>query len=132
MVQSVSRYLPDHLTHLLSPRGRSMLNDLSPANNCIKLDDSLAEVACILNHAYGGHEFSIDISNLLDCARMARKYDMPRLQRAADAFIKQLELSDDNLPGWMAVAHGDPEVPGLRQRCTDFAAKRLLNVQKGR
>ena len=109
-----------------------MLNDLSPTEGCIKLDDSLAEVACILNHAYGGQEFSIDMDNLLNCSRMARKYDMPRLQRAVDTFLKQLQLSDDNLPGWMGVAHGDPELPGLRQRCTDFAAKRLLNVQSGR
>ena len=56
-----------------------MLNDLNPAEGCIKMDDSPAEVACILNHAYGGHEFSIDITNLLDCSRMARKYDMARL-----------------------------------------------------
>lgn len=109
-----------------------MLNALDPTENCIKLDDSLAEVECMLNHAYGGHAFSIDIGNILDCTRMARKYDMPLLQRAVDTFTKQLELSDDNLAGWMEFAHGHPELPQLQQRCTDFAAKRFLHIIEGR
>jgi hypothetical protein len=105
-----------------------MLNDVVSTKHCIKLEDSLAEAFCIVNHAYGGHEFVIDTDNLLDCSRMAKKYDMPRLQRILDAFVEQIKLADDNLPDWMAVAHGDPELPELQQRCVEFAAKHLQSV----
>lgn len=104
----------------------------TPTEDSIKLDDSLAEVTCLLNHAYGGCKFVIDIDSLLDCSRMAHKYDMPLLQWSVDAFVKQLNLSDDNLPGWMVVAHGDPALLELRQRCTDYAVKRLQNILDSR
>lgn len=94
------------------------------------MDDSLGEVACIVNHIYAGDQFIINMDNLLDCSRMAAKYDMPRLQRAIVATVKRLQLTDANLPGWMAVAHGDPEVPRLKERCLEYASKRLLRINR--
>jgi hypothetical protein len=90
-----------------------MLNDVDPLEEYIHMDDSLGEVACFVNHVYAGDQFIINMDNLLDCSRMAAKYDMPWLQRAIVAFVQHLKLTDANLPGWMVAAHGDPEVPGL-------------------
>jgi hypothetical protein len=107
---------------------RTMLNNVDAAENFIKTDDSSAEVAIMVNHIYGGDQFVIDIDNVLDCSRIAQKYDMPRLQRAIGALVKHLELSDENLPQWMAVAHLSSELQELKERCISQAAKRLQHI----
>ena len=109
-----------------------MLNDIDPAETTVTLYDGPFEVACIVDHVYAGDRFVIDFINLQDCNRMAVKYDMPQLRRAVDAFVQQLELTDHNLPSWMKVAHGDPELPQLRERCIQYASERLLHVLRHR
>ena len=105
-----------------------MLNTIDPAEDRITLDDSAAELACLVNRCYGGDEFVIDMDNLLACSRIALKYDVPRLQRAIDAFVTQLKLSDANVAHCMAVAHDNPGMLVLKERSIDYAAKRLQHV----
>lgn len=87
-----------------------MFKDINADEKRVQLDDSCNEIACLVNHLYGGDEFLVDIDNLLHCSRMAQKYDMPKLQTAVNGFVEQLKLSEAN------VAH-----------CTVVACDNLLN-----
>ena len=105
-----------------------MLNDINPADACINLDDTSAEVACIVNKSYGGEEYEVDGRNLLDCSRMAEKYDMPRLQKAVNDFISQLDLSPENLPGYLAMAHEHAGLDQLKKKCMRYTVRRLQQI----
>jgi hypothetical protein len=111
-----------------------MFNDIGPDEKRVQLDDSSDEIACLVNHFYGGDDFLVDINNLLACSRMAHKYDVPKLQRATDAFLEQLELSDANVAEYMLVAFasvavGNPD-PAMHKllRCFAFAAGHLETI----
>jgi hypothetical protein len=73
-------------------------------------------------------KFLININNILHCSRMAKKYDMPQLQRAVGTFARQLKLSDGNISHCMAIAHDSSGMDELKNRCIEFAARRLQRV----
>jgi hypothetical protein len=108
---------------------RDMFHDINdPANSCIKLIDSPARVACLVNHICGGDEYIIDSDNMLDCSCIAEKYDMPRLQRAVTAFAQQLKLTADTVPRYIAIAHEHPGLAELKELCIEYTAKRLQHI----
>lgn len=82
----------------------------------------------MVNHIYGGDEYSIDGDNLLDCSCVAEKYDMPRLQRAVAAFMQQLKLTPDTVPHYIAIAHESPGLCKLKDRCIEYTARRLQHI----
>src|SRR6476646_7317543 len=91
-------------------RCRTMFNSINPDEKRVNLDDSSVEVACLVNHIYGGDKFTVDHDNLVHCSRMAHKYDMPRLQNAVAAFVQQVRLSDANVAQCMVVAYDNPDM----------------------
>jgi hypothetical protein len=94
------------------------------------MDDSSAAISCLVNHMYAGDLFQIDLDNLLHCSRMAHKYDVPQLQRAVDAFAKQLtfRVREANVIQVIAVAHDGPGLQELKECCIEYLAKRLQRV----
>jgi hypothetical protein len=116
-----------------------MFNDIGPDNKRVQLDDSSKEIACLVNHLYGGDDFLVDINNLLTCSRMAHKYDMPKLQRAVDVYVEQLKLSDANVTDCMLVAcasvacgNPDPAMHKMMSRCFAFAAGHMEKICSSR
>ena len=114
-----------------------MFNDISAHENKVQLDDSSNEVACLVNHLYGGEDYLIDVDNLLPCRRMAHKYDMPRLQRAVDAFAKQIKLTDTNVVHYIGIAFesllaGNPALFDLAVQCSVYVAWRLERICSAR
>ena len=114
-----------------------MFNDIGPDEKRVQLDDSSDEIACLVNHLFGGNDFLADINNLLPCSRMAHKYDMPKLQRALDVFVEQLKLSETNVVDCMAVAlvsidEGNPAMKVLLDRCWTFAIWHLETICSSR
>jgi hypothetical protein len=105
-----------------------MFNDLDTAESSVKLDDSPAEVACLVNHCYGGEDFQMSLEYLVDCSRIADKYDIPRLQQSAKAYAKQLELNPGNVPRYIMIAHGHSGLMEFKQHCIDYMAKRLQHI----
>jgi hypothetical protein len=99
-----------HCNHMLPSACRMVFDDADSTNIRVRLEDSPAEPACLVNHCYGGVAFPMDINNLLDCSRVARKYDTPLLRGMVDAFAEHVQLSPENLPDCMRIAaHG----PGM-------------------
>lgn len=117
-----------------------MFNDIGPNSKRVQLDDSSDEVACLVNHLYGGDGFLVDIDNLLLCSRMAHKYDMPRLQRAVDVFVEQLKVIKANVAQCVvvacaSVASGNPDDPAMEKllvRCLTFATGHLETICSSR
>jgi hypothetical protein len=105
-----------------------MFNDIGPGNTRVQLDDSSDEIACLVNHLYGGDGFPVDIDNLLPCSRMAHKCDVPSLQKAIDAFVEQLALSESNVAHYTVVACDNPAMHKLMDRCGFFLAWQLEKV----
>jgi hypothetical protein len=107
-----------------------MFHDVNdPAMSCVNLSDSAARITCLVNEIYGGDEYIIDSDNLLDCSCVAEKYDMPRLQRAVEAFVQQLKLTAGSLPHYMAIARESPGLHVLKERCIEYTARRLQHIQ---
>ena len=111
---------------------RTMLNGIDVAESVVTLDDSPAEVTCLVNHCYGGENFLVDDDNLLDCNRVAQKYDMPRLQKALDAFSQRVYINDDSAQKWITAAQDRSGMPKLKERCIAYMAKRLQHVLDAR
>ena len=112
-----------------------MFNDIGPDGKRVQLDDSSDEIACLVNHLYGGDGFSVDIDNLLPCVRMAHKYDVPSLQKAIDAFQEQLKISEANAAHCMVIACNTCDNPAMRKlltRCGKFVAWHLEKVCSSR
>jgi hypothetical protein len=109
---------------------RNMFNDIvdDTASSCVKLSDSPARLACMVNHIYGGDKYTIDSGNVLDCSCVAAKYDIPGLQRAVIPVVRQLHLTASNVPDYMAVAHESPALRELKERCIEYAARRLEHI----
>ena len=106
-----------------------MFHDITDATmSYVNLSDSPARVACIVNHIYGGGAYVLTSDNLLDCTCMADKYDMPQLQQAVQTYVQHLQLTVDNVPSFMAIAHESPFLWDLKKRCIEFAARRLQTI----
>jgi hypothetical protein len=105
-----------------------MFKDIN--SDSVQMDDSSAAVSCLVDHMYGGDMFKIDVDSLLHCSRIAHKYDMPQLQRAVDAFVKQLKysLKDAKVAHYMAIAHDSPGMHELKEYCVEHLAKHLQLV----
>jgi hypothetical protein len=108
-----------------------MFGDIQPGKSLIPLEDSSAEVGCLADHV-NGKDVPIDNKTLLPCSRMAHKYDMPQLQSAVDAYVKQLTLSDANVVNHMANAHDNPGLHALKGRCILYVARHLDRTCNGR
>jgi hypothetical protein len=105
-----------------------MFTDLDAAESSVRLDDSAAEISSLVDYCYGGDQFMVNSNNLLSCSRVAHEYDMPGLQRAVEALVKQLELTEDNVPDCIVDAHGHPSLDKLRERCVNYAAVHLQRL----
>jgi hypothetical protein len=114
----------------LLPFCRAMFKDLGSEIIRIPMDDSSAAICCLVDHMYGGDMFQIDVNSLLHCSQIAHKYDMPQLQRAVDAFVRQLEysLSDANVAHYTAIAHDTPGLQKLKEDCVEHLSKHLQRV----
>ena len=107
-----------------------MFKDFSSTPSRVQMDDSSAAICCLVEHMYGGDMFQIDVDSLLHCSQIAHKYDMPQLQRAVDAFVRQLEysLSDANVAHYTAIAHDSPGLQKLKEDCVEHLSKHLQRV----
>ena len=107
-----------------------MFNDIvdDTANSCVKLSDSPARLACMVDYIYGGNRYT-DRQNVLDCSCVADKYDIPLLQMAVRPVVRQLHLTASNVrPGYLTVAHDSPGLVRLKERCIEYTAKRLAHI----
>lgn len=101
-----------------------MFTELSADQQCIQLEESAAEIACLLNYAYAGHKYTVTPDNILPCLKMAHKFDITRLREACEAYLVHLELSVGTVPFWIDIA-GAYGLSGLMDCCVKFAAEHL-------
>lgn len=109
---------------MLLARRRGMFTELNADQQCIQLEESAAEITCLLNHAYAGHKYTVTPDNILPCLKMAHKFDIPRLREACEAYLGHLELSAGTVPLWIDIA-GAYDLSGFMDRCINFAAQHL-------
>lgn len=113
--------------HLLC---RKMFADIAAEHtNRMTVDETAEGMSCLLNYIYAPTVDSVNIDNVHTSLKLARKYDMPYLLCNCESCISTLVLSDSSLPVCIGIA-ADCQLTDLTERCIEYAAKRLHNIQK--